>query len=184
MKNHALPAIQADHSVRLVALSNLRAMASRASGTCHRYAIHNVTANRVVLSYSNPDEWGCECPVFAHFAAIPSGFAGYSDSVFVVLHVLRVTGGRDADDRDAASQAFDAVIDADKLWRDASGEWVTEYEALIARFPQFATRSEWDKDGCVQTWFASDGASFTNWRDAQAHAVTLARTHERAATRA
>ena len=166
------PAIQMDSQARIVALANLRAMCARASGVCHRFTVESVTANRAIVAYSNPNEYGSECPIRVSYPVIPSGFSGHSDSVLVVLQCVRVTGGRDEFDRDGICDILLQVTEMEQLWRDpTSGQWQTEYEVLIARHPSEKIVSQWDAHGCVQTWFAADGQSFDNWRIAQGYAV-------------
>lgn len=166
--------IQFDHSVRIVSLANLEAMAKRISGVCHRFTVSNVSANRVYVTYSNPDEYGNESPITCAFPRYAGGF----NSVAVVLeYVGRITGAQGDSE---AWQAFEQIKDCPQLWRDPnSGEWKTEYEIRVAEYPQFAVKSQWDKNGCLQTWFADgDATGFADYREAQKRAIELCKMHE------
>ncbi len=165
------PATQFDHSVRIVSLENLRAMAARISGTCHRFTVADRLpcpdshVRTVRVYYSNPDEFGNECQTCAHYPAYAQ-----HDGIAVVLDAMRYTGGRRDDE---SWQAFHELTDCPELWRDpTSGTWQTEYEALVQRFPQFKVTSSWDKDGCVQTWHVGTN-DFTSFREASDFAGTL-----------
>lgn len=129
----------------------------------------NVSPTRVQIRYSNPDEYGSECPVIAH---LPCYALGAQDTQ-VVLDILRVTGGRDEYDLDAATQSFGQLIDCEPLFRKGwDGEWQTEYEIVVERNPTLAIRSKW-KDSCTQVWHSGD-KEFKDYREAQAHAISLA----------
>jgi hypothetical protein len=166
MKNNVC---QFDHKIRAVSLENLRAMCERTSGTCHVYSVDKVTANRVYVSYSNPDEYANDHPITA---VLPS-FPMYGpENPAVVLDALRFTGGTDSEDW----QGFTPLFDCEPLWRNPdNGEWESEYEIRVRQNPEIAVKSQWDKDGCVQTWFASDGKTFPDYREAQAHACAMIR---------
>ena len=161
--------IQSDNNVRVVALTNLIAMCERISGTCHRFEVSKVTANRVQVSYSNPDEYGNECPLVASYPSYPSGFD--KETPFVVLEIAMVTGGRDSVDREDGCQAFIQLTDCPQLYRVTEDNWKTGYEIRVVRHPEFTVCSTWDKDGCIQTWYVgTDSAvcdqSFKSFREA------------------
>ena len=62
--------LQSDNKVRVVALSNLRAMCERTSGImCHKYWIESISEHRVTVGYSNEDEYAAEHPMYAVFPA-------------------------------------------------------------------------------------------------------------------
>lgn len=164
---------QFDWKKRIVSAENLRAMCDRISGTCHRFAVDRVTANRVHVRYSNPDEYGSDRPVTAVYPAYSQGQD--TENPAVVLDLLRTTGGTDSEDW----QAFEQINDCPVLWRNPnSGQWETEYEIRVRQYPDLAIRSEWDKDGCIQTWFAADGVAFSDYREAQDRAVAIAKARD------
>jgi hypothetical protein len=120
---------QQDNQVRLVALENLHAMCERVSGVCHRYRVERVTKTRVHVSYSNPDEYGSECPLVVVFPCYPSSFPDDKDNPRVILDVVRVYGGRDSFDRDSAADTFYELMHEPVLWRNPTdGKWSTEEE--------------------------------------------------------
>lgn len=106
--------IQADDEIRVVALSNLRAMCEYVSGVCHRWHVSRITKSRVYVTYTNPDEYGTEHPVTAAFPCYPSGFAKGDDGLLIVLDVVKVTSGRDEYD---PVQFFWPIIDGPKMFR-------------------------------------------------------------------
>lgn len=115
---------QSDQKVRVVALSNLRAMCERVSGTCHRFEVSKVSRSRVHVEYSNPDEYGNESPMVAVFPCYPTGHefnpAGAQYNPHVVLDMLRVIG----DNWDGEGwQAFQPLLDCPTLWRDGCNRW-------------------------------------------------------------
>ena len=115
---------QYDGKARVVALSNLRAMCDRVSGVCHRYHVVKVTANRVYVEYSNPNEYGTEYPITAVYPSFPS-----DDGCFVVLDwMLRCTGAVDGDGSE--EQAFDCLVTSETLWRSNpdKNDWRTQQE--------------------------------------------------------
>lgn len=118
---------QQDHTVRIVALENLRAMCDRASGYCHRYTITTVSRSRVHVEYSNPDEYGAEHPMIAVFPCYPSGWPQDStENPRVILEIMRVIH----DDADGEGwQAFTPILECPVLWRDSKdGGWQTAQE--------------------------------------------------------
>ncbi len=164
---------QYDWTKRVVSLENLRAMCARISGTCHRFTVDGMSPNRVVVAYSNPDEYGNERPTLAHYPAY-----GDKENPSVVLDAVRFTGGRPDDE---SWQSFMQLTDCPVLWRDpVTGNWASEYEIGKAEFPGFVVTSSWDKDGCVQTWFCA-GRSFRSFDDASAYAVEQMKIARRAA---
>jgi hypothetical protein len=118
---------QQDSRERLVALTNLRAMCERISGTCHRYAVVKVTRSRVHVEYSNPDEYGHERPMVAVFPSFPSPWLpGDKDNPRVLLDIHRVL--HDSWDGEGW-QAFTPLLDCPTLWRGPNGEgWHTHRE--------------------------------------------------------
>jgi hypothetical protein len=124
---------QQDHSVRVVALVNLRAMCERVSGWAHRFEISKVSRSRVHVTYSNPDEWGAEDAMTAVFPCYPSGFSGDEENPRVVLDMLRVIndtwGGE-------GWQAFAPLLDCPQLWRGGR-------EPVAPK--DWRTREEWER---------------------------------------
>lgn len=115
---------QFDSKVRVVALANLIAMCERVSGVCHRFSVSKVTATRVRVAYSNPDEYGNESPIEAEFPCYPSDFDG-KDNPSVVLHMVRVIGARGDSE---AWQSFSPILDCPVLWRSPRygvDEWLS-----------------------------------------------------------
>jgi len=110
---------QGDSKKRVVLLNNLIAMCATISGTCHVFEIAKVTPNRVQVVYSNPDEYGNNEPVTAHYPAYPNGFE--RDNPWVVLDAVRYDGctGRNSE----CWQAFDALTDCPELFRMPDGAW-------------------------------------------------------------
>lgn len=98
---------QQDTKVRMVALTNLRAMCKRISGMCHRWEVTKVSRSRVHVTYSNPDEYGHERPVTAVYPCWPSKWPDDAENPRVALAALRYTGGADSED----CQAFMALTD-------------------------------------------------------------------------
>lgn len=159
-----------DHPIRVVSLANLQAMCSRVSGTCHRYVIDGMTAHRVRVSYSNPDEYGNPCPVIAHLPTYP----GSPDLPFVVLDPVRWTGGRKDDDE--AWQAFDVLWECPTLYPSIeTGEWQTELEILQKQFPGQEISSKW-LDGGSRQIFLYQGQEYTQRSKAEEAALNTLRT--------
>ena len=156
---------QSDSKARVVALTNLRAMCARVSGTCHTFQVIKVSTHRVAVAYSNPDEYGTPHPVTAHYPCYPSPFD--SATPLVVLEMVRCTGGDDE-----SWQAFESLHECQQLFRSCGSpcEWQTEYEARLVRHPEFTVSSSWDKDGCLQTWHLQ-GRDFRSWRESQDRAA-------------
>lgn len=117
---------QYDNKQRIVALSNLRAMCKRTSGTCHRYTVTQVTPNRVHVEYSNPDEYANEHPMTAVFPAYPWP-QDTPDACAVVLSVLRII--HDSWDGEGW-QGFVPLLDCPPLFRSSpdSDDWRTREE--------------------------------------------------------
>ena len=122
---------QQDYSVRVVALTNLRAMCERVSGMCHRFEIEKVSRTRCYVSYSNPDEYGHESPMIAVFPIYPSGWAEDAENPRVVLEILTVQ--RD-NWHGEGWQAFSELLDCPELFRSENG-WETEAEIIDRRYP-------------------------------------------------
>lgn len=118
--------IQADHSVRVVALANLEAMCGAAGGVARRFWIESVSESRVRIGYSNPDEYGNECEVYAY---LPS-WKESPNLRYVALVVTHMIGGRDEENRGCGGwQMFDeAILSAQKLWRKRDGEWIPTFD--------------------------------------------------------
>ncbi len=175
---------QYDYQKRVVSLDNLIAMCSRISGTCHHFRVDETGTGRVRVTYSNPDEYGnSRYPITAHFPSYP----GPDGSRSIVLDAVRYTAGQRFID-DESWQAFQALFDCPVLWRNPQTDtWQTEYEIRVVQHPEFAVRSEWDKGGCIQTWFVgkstgeSHSLSFGCYQDAQAKAVELMKEWDRVA---
>ena len=118
--------LQMDHKVRTVALTNLYAMCERVSGMCHRFEVESVSANRVGVSYSNPDEYGNESPMTAYFPSWPICSSDPANRV-VVLDMTSLEG----DTWDGGGwQAFSPLLDCPSLWRSTpdATDWGTREE--------------------------------------------------------
>jgi len=114
---------QFDWSKRVVSLENLRQMCKELSGHCHRFSVTKMTStNRVYVSYSNPDEYGNEDPIIAAFPWYPNDFDDKNPAV--VLDMIGIVN----DPSGYGYQAFDALIDGPKLWRDLDGGWYEHKE--------------------------------------------------------
>lgn len=122
-----------DSNKRVVALSNLEAMCERISGTCHRYTVSNVQPHRVVVQYSNPDEYGNESPMDCYFPSWQvKGWGHDGMDTFVVLDILRVTH----DNRNGEGwQAFQSLLDCPELFRSNpdSNDWQSREEIEKAK---------------------------------------------------
>ena len=117
---------QSDTRMRVVALSNLKAMCERVSVIAHRYWIESYSDHRVCVGYSNPDEYGTESAMYAWFPAFRSGWQEDKENPYVVFNILRVTN----DNWDGEGwQAFDPLLEYPTLWRDPiTNEWYTREE--------------------------------------------------------
>ena len=116
---------QFDHTVRVVSLENLKAMYERESAVCHRYHVGKVTANRVYVQYSNPDQYGNEDPMTIVFPCYPSTF-DKAQNPAVVLDALRVINDTHSGE---GWQAFLSLLESPKLWRHPGGHiWHTTTE--------------------------------------------------------
>ncbi len=157
---------QFDSNLRVIALSNLEAMCKRISGMSHRFAVTLIAANTVTVEYSNPDEYGNPEPIKAIFPAWKD-----FDGKAVCLSPLKYVGCKG--NNEEAWQAFWQLYDCPQLFRHTSDsqDWQTEYEILVAKFPEFAVTSQWDKNGCVQTWFCKGVEFPAGYREAQDYAV-------------
>ena len=152
--------IQSDSKVRDVAMTNLIVMCDRISGTCHTFEVIKVSPHRVLVEYSNPDEYGNPDPVVAHYPCFPSGFD--SETPLVVLQMVRCTNDPD----DTVWQCFDQLNDMAPLFRSGDSTWETEYEIRVKNHPEFVVTSTWDKDGCIQTYHCHE-LDFPSWDLAQ-----------------
>lgn len=164
---------QFDHRERVVSLDNLEAMCARHSSTCHRFAVvprHSPRGNRLRVVYSNPDEYGNECPTVAVLPCYPQ-----HESLAVVLDPVRYVGGRRDDE---SWQAFQVLWDCPQLWRGSDGQWRSELEILTQRFPSFAIRSHWE-DSCTQV-FKCNGEEFRERGNAETWALEQMRSLDRA----
>ena len=126
MTQHEDNQIQADHTVRIVALSNLRAMCDHVSGVAHRYWVEHVKEHRVRVGYSNPDEYGTDNPMFAEFPAFVDHSFGQATTYVILGHMLRVINDTW---NGLGDQAFEPITDCPVLWRSPqTGEWKTRQE--------------------------------------------------------
>ena len=119
---------QFDHKVHVVELSNLETMCKHVSETCHRYWIEKVTPNRVHIGYSNPDEYGNECPMFAVF---PCYCCDYHDKNARAV-VLKYLGVIHDNDNGEGWQSFEVLRDCPALWRSNpnTDDWKTKQEIV------------------------------------------------------
>ena len=115
--------LQSDNKVRVVMLSNLKAMCEHVSVFCHRFEVSKVTKSRIHVDYSNPNEYGTEHPMTAVFPCYPNHW-DKGENPYVVLEFIRVIN----DDRDGEGwQCFTELLDCPKLWRNPMTlEWVEE----------------------------------------------------------
>lgn len=123
--------IQMDSSVRVVAVTNLRAMCVRASGMAHRYWVEKVTRSRVWVGYSNPDEWGAEHPMFAIFPCYPNLTANDNgwENLVAVLDFMRIV--HDSWEGEGW-QAFTPLVDCVQLWFNPQTEkWASKDEVKL-----------------------------------------------------
>lgn len=122
---------QQDTSVRMVALSNLKAMCERVSGSmCHHFTVSRVTANRVHVTYSNEDEYAVEHPMTAVFPCYPSAWLEDKDNPRVVLDILRVLHDNWHGE---GWQAFSILLDCPTLWHDGTEkDWQSHREIRAA----------------------------------------------------
>lgn len=115
---------QSDTRLRVVSLTNLRAMCDRVSGFAHTYAVSKVSRSRVHVEYSNPDEYGYPSPMTCVFPCIP----GYTtedgkDNPRVILDVLYILHDNWQGE---GYQRFEPVLRCPTLWRDpVTGTWET-----------------------------------------------------------
>lgn len=127
---------QSDQKIRVVALSNLRAMCERVSSTYHRYSVVSVSRSRVHVEYSNPDEYGNEHPMTAVFPNYTTQWPKQDEGTpFIVLDILRVLH----DNCDGEGwQAFEPLLGCPTLWRSPVVEhpgvpdrWETHHEINV-----------------------------------------------------
>lgn len=140
---------QEDRRVRMVALVNLKAMADRVSGTCHRYEVTKITRSRIHVTYSNPDEYGNEHPMTMVMPCIPSHWPEDEENPRVLLYCLRVID----DNWDGEGwQAFDVLLDCPTLWRGEDG-WKSHQDLreagleVNANLPDTCTVCDLPKEG-------------------------------------
>lgn len=159
------PSCILDTKSRVVSIDVLKAMCDHISGTCHRFSVDEPksTARFVKVYYSNPDEYGNDHPVAACYPIFNHRMFSAVETL-VVLHAARYVGCKDEE-----WQAFDQLLDCEHMVYN-NGEWLTEFQNLVARFPEWAVTSTWDKDGCIQTWHCH-GQDFRGWREAEDWAV-------------
>lgn len=123
---------QQDNKVRMVALDNLVAMCTRASVIAHRFQVSKVTRSRVHVTYNNPDEYGYGCAVTAILPCFPSVWPDDAENPRVLLEPLRVVGGRDSHDQEAAYQSIEAlVLNGPTMFR-AGDQWMTHQEMVAS----------------------------------------------------
>jgi hypothetical protein len=128
-------ATQYDGTVRTVAIANLEAICERLSGTCHRFAVESVGKHTVKVSYSNPNEYGSEYPIYASFPCWQD-----FDTTVVALSILRVSKAPGWHGEEW--QAFvPLTMDAPKLWRNPeTNEWQTADEIKLGDTPFVSSR--------------------------------------------
>lgn len=160
-----------DHKVRVVSLLNLEAMCEHVSGVSHTFEIVKIALRCVHVEYSNPDEYGNPHPVVAVYPThiLLPGYENRNNES-VILQAVKYIGctGRNEE----AWQAFHQLEDCEEMVRDPQdrSKWMTVYECLIRRHPEYACTSTWDKDGCIQTWHCH-GQDFRCYRDAHDWAI-------------
>lgn len=90
------------------------------SGTCHRYKIESVTRSRVKISYSNPNEYGSERPIFAYYPIVLYQ-ANNDQGTIACLEFGHYTGaGEDW-------QAFYAITCARVEWNKEREQWIVSH---------------------------------------------------------
>jgi hypothetical protein len=77
-----------DSKIRVVSLNVLENMCRDVSGMCHRYQVSKVTANRVYVEYSNPDEYGNEYPMTAVFPLYVCQPGKISEVVLTFINII------------------------------------------------------------------------------------------------
>lgn len=127
-----MPALQFDGRIRAVAVSNLKAMCARVSGTCHRFAVEKVGASVVTISYSNPDEYGNERPILLTLPIVRKAPKDDPDGATVLLDLGysgRMTGPGCGTHGGEEWQCFYPLVECPQLWRSPhDGSWATEDE--------------------------------------------------------
>ena len=78
-----------------------------ASGVCHRFWVERESANRILVAYSNPNEYGTEEPVFVYYPTFTDNALGIQ---VIVVWATHVTGGRDKFDREVTCEQLDAIM--------------------------------------------------------------------------
>jgi hypothetical protein len=123
--------IQMDVKMRVVALSNLRAICEHESTTTKHYSVDSVSDKRVKVSFNNPDEYGIDFPFVAEFPCYPFPHFG-TDDIAIVLDAIRIYRSGHTSDlwKDYEHILFEPIIDAPKLVRRPDGEWVELYSEL------------------------------------------------------
>ena len=74
--------------VSVITLGQLEVICKEISGVCHRYSVKKATPNRVLVEYSNPDEYGNEHPMVAVFPAYKNSFDKQNPNV--VMEIIDV----------------------------------------------------------------------------------------------
>jgi len=87
---------------RCIEINTLKAMAKVQSGMAHRFTVERTSEHRARVTYSNPDEWGGECPITAYFPC----FKGAFDAWWVVDEITKIEGGRNTEERELVWQAL------------------------------------------------------------------------------
>jgi hypothetical protein len=139
---------QSDQNLRTVSLSNLHAMCERISGVCHRYTVTQVSRSRCHVEYSNPDEYGSECPVTAVLPVIPGhGFDPVDDreNPRIILEPIRFIDASEVYD---PWQSFIPLWDCPTLWRDPRDDKWYSHREIVERDDTRAERAD-GSDACV-----------------------------------
>lgn len=125
------PIYAARHHV--VSENYLAALLTRNSGVAHRYWIERITDAFCYVAYSNPDEYGNDCPIQVMYPVYRQHLGPQSKpTVCIVLDYYDEHGGRDIGDCMAGADATDSHIQEwmeTPVFRDPeSGEWFTREE--------------------------------------------------------
>lgn len=108
------------YKLKGMTITELAMVCKHASGICHRYKIENVTPKRVKISYSNPDEYGYERPIYAYFPIVHYS-KNNDQGTIACLEFGHFTG------KDLEYQAFDQIRFASVNWNKEKQNWIVEY---------------------------------------------------------
>jgi hypothetical protein len=132
--------MQFDQNPRWVSINNLRAMCERVSGcVCHQFKVEKITPRFIYVSYSNENEYATPNPMIAVFPRLDF----HKGEIGAVLEYHNIIN----DSWDGEGwQAFEAIRDCPKLWRNLEdGIWRTEKEIEARRQTLLTSAESMDK---------------------------------------